>query len=330
MIRKLVDAFYTKIFINILVEKVATVVYIEVCSQDSIVENIQMRFETNSINSKMYEFIKTYIKSSPYYYISILDKSLNQGAVPTCSADEMSRYIDINFSKSVCVSNLWAAYTSEDEINLIEREYKSIGLDFIFSPFVVLSKFFKDKIENNFAMFLLIEDSNISLTIFDNSKLLYAKYIKINLGDDNEDILIDSSLDDDDLLLDEDDIDLDNIDSEDLDDFGDIEDLDSSEDIDEFAEALDMKEIVHESYEAEEDGFNEDYKRFSLIHDCVNSFYKDNTYNSDFIENIFIADAAGVSKDLKKYLEEEMFLSVVIRKIDLCVEVCEMAKMELQ
>ncbi|QOY54267.1 hypothetical protein HUE87_10355 [Candidatus Sulfurimonas marisnigri] len=329
MIAKLIDAFYTKIFINIIVEGTTSVVYVEVCSQGTVVDSVQMRFDTISINSKMYEFIKNYIKSSPYYYISILDKSLTQGAVPTCTAGDMSDYIDVDSSKSVCISNALAVYTSEDEIRLINKEYKSIGLDFIFSPFVIMTRFFNDKIERHFAMFLLVEDLNISFTIFDNSKLLYAKYLNINTNDDKEGLLIDSSLDED-ILLDMDDIDLEEVDSDDLDDFGDIEDLDSSDDIDEFAEALDMKEIVEESYEVEEEeGFNEDYKRFLLIHDCVNSFYKDEECNSDFVESIFIADAIGVSKDLKRYLEEEMFLSVVIRKIDLCVEVCEMAKAEL-
>ncbi|MDD3059526.1 MAG: hypothetical protein PHW94_01110 [Sulfurimonas sp.] len=47
------------------------------------------------------------------------------------------------------------------------------------------------------------------------------------------------------------------------------------------------------------------------------------------MESVYIADGCGVSQDLKRYLEEEMFLSVYVRKIDLAKQVCELAKAEL-
>jgi len=72
-----------------------------------------------------------------------------------------------------------------------------------------------------------------------------------------------------------------------------------------------------------------DYKRFIQIHNSVNNFYNDDKYDSNFIENIYIADAVGVSKDLSKYLKEEMFFHPIVRKIDLNVEVCDMAKAEI-
>ena len=128
------------------------------------------------------------------------------------------------------------------------------------------------------------------------------------------------------------DIDVDEIDE--LEEFGDIEDLDAIEDIDEFAEIKDevqnVTQEVKEEYLPEDDtGFNDDYQRFSLIQDAIRDYYKDDRYNSKFIENIYIADSIGVSSDLKRYLEEEMFLNVYIRQIDLSAEVCDMAKAEL-
>ena len=335
MISKLLDALYTKVFINIVVENHTSFVYIEICSQNSVVDSVERTFETSGLNSSMYEFIKTYIKTSPFYYISILDKSPTQGAIPTCTDAEMRRYVDVvDPIKTICSPSDWSMYTSEQELTSMQMEYKTIGFDFIFSPFSILSRFFEDKIANNLAIYALVQENVISLAVFDNSKLLYADYLDINKEVD-DDILIDSSLDDDDdLLADVDDIDLDSIESgfddDDDDDFGDIEDLDSTDDIDTFAEAADIQEIQSDSYEAElEEGFNLDYSRFSLIHNSINSFYKDKKYESVFLENIYICDAIGVSKDLKKYLEEEMFLSVVIRKINLCTQVCEMAKAEL-
>jgi len=138
--------------------------------------------------------------------------------------------------------------------------------------------------------------------------------------------------------LEDDSIDLEDIDAiEDIDlfdDFGDIEDLDSIEDIDEFSESKDLEEEFHQELEEvplnEADGFNEDYQRFALIQSAVNHFYKDERYESEFIENIYVADGIGVSRDLKRYLEEEMFLSVYIRKIELVSSICELSRLELK
>jgi len=188
-------------------------------------------------------------------------------------------------------------------------------------------------------MFILIEEDSLSLTVFDSSKLLYCEHLDMSNELESEELLLDVNLDDDDILLEEeeeeDSIDLDDIDAiDELDDFGDIADLDSIEDIGEFEEAKDVEEELLEQTEeiyeeGSNDGFNEDYQRFSLIQSSVNRFYKSEKFKSEFVENVYIADAVGVSIDLKRYLEEEMFLNVYIRHVDLSMEVCEIAKMEL-
>jgi heme oxygenase len=120
-----------------------------------------------------------------------------------------------------------------------------------------------------------------------------------------------------------------------MDDFGTIEDLDSLDDIDEFSEAHDVEEEFYQESEEEieqnasDDGFNEDYHRFSLIQNAVNHYYKDPKYKSDFVEMTYIADSVGITPDLKRYLEEEMFFSVYIRKIDLVSEISILAQEEI-
>jgi len=44
---------------------------------------------------------------------------------------------------------------------------------------------------------------------------------------------------------------------------------------------------------------------------------------------MYIADGVGVTNDLKKYLEEEMFLNVYVRRAEIDAEVCELTKKEL-
>ncbi|MCF6308951.1 MAG: hypothetical protein L3J19_00525 [Sulfurimonas sp.] len=333
MIAKFLEALYTKVFINIIVENTSTIVYIEICSRDDVIDSIEKSFDTTSINAKIYDFIKSYSRQSPFCYISVLDNSPLQGAIPTSVSSEMNKYVDMSSVKYIALKD-WAVYTPEYDINAVKHEYRSIGIDFIFSPFLIMFKFFKDKIDSTLSMFVLVEDNYLSLSVFDNSKLLYGEYHDMDNHKDDE-LLMDSSLDEDDISLEIEGIDLDEIDIDNdidsLDDFANIEDLDISGDIDEFSEAQDIEEIIHAHDEdnISSDGFNEDYQRFLLIQSSLSSFYKDDKYESKFIENIYIADGVGVSSDLKGYLEEEMFLSVYVRKINLGASVCNMAKAEL-
>ena len=333
MLDKLFEKLYLKVFVNIVIYRSHTVVYIELCNTKTTVQSIEESFQTVKLNNKVYEFISEYIKESPYYYISILDASSTQGAIHTCKSAQMERYFDKETSKYKCYNDRWAFYTSKSELTRLQQEYKEIGLDFVFSPFVLLANFFKDKINTHLAMFILIEENYITLSVFDNSELLFAKHLDMQNSHESDELLMDDGSDEElDLDIDSS-IDLEDVDvMDDLDDFGDIEDLDSIGEIDEFAEDEEIQENTNDAEEddAESGEFNEDYQRFSLIQSAINRFYKDDTYNSKFIEDTYIADGVGISGDLKRYLEEEMFLSVYVRNLDLCVEVCELAKAEIQ
>ncbi|MDD5371862.1 MAG: hypothetical protein PHO62_00365 [Sulfurimonas sp.] len=326
MITNLLKSLYTKVFINIIIENLQTAVYIEVCSKKEVLQSVRRNFETTTINTKMYDFIQAYAKESPFCYISVLDKSPLQGAVPTCVTSEMGRYCDINSSEYRCFSKDWAFYTSEYDLEAIKYEYRTIGVDFIFSPFVMMANFFRDKIDTTLSMFVLVEDNYLSFTVFDNSKLLYAEYLDMKNHKD-DDLHMESPEEDELEGINLEEVNLEN-DSMVFDDFANIEELDDSDVLDEFSEANEVEQTVEKKVDISHEGFSEDYQRFSLIQSALNTFYKDSKYDGKFVETIYIADGIGVSPDLKSYLEEEMFLSVYVRKIDLCISLCDMAKAE--
>ena len=337
MLTKFFEALYHKVFVNIVVKRSSTDVYIELCSKNGIIESAENSFETLTLTKDMIEFILSYTKESPYFYISILDISIEQGAFPTCSKNRLSYFYDVSSSEHKCSNDSWTYYTSKTDLYEIEKKYHKVGLDFIFSPFTLLSNFFKDKISAHIAMYILIQDSFISLSVFENGLLLYAEQLDMQTSGESDDVLLSQDMSgDDDVSLD-DGIDLEDIDvvdeMEDLDDFGDIEDLDSLEEIDEFSENQDIEEEFYEAdepiVESDESNFNEDYQRFTLIQSALGHYYNDDKYEGKFVENVYIADGVGVSNDLKRYLEEEMYLNVYVRHAELGMELSNLAKMEL-
>jgi hypothetical protein len=67
---------------------------------------------------------------------------------------------------------------------MLQKRYKKIGVDFIFSPFAVLSNLFEEQIKKEMVLLVLIEDGFCTVEIFDKSRLLYAKRNKIKLDDE--------------------------------------------------------------------------------------------------------------------------------------------------
>jgi len=344
VLNKFLKTLYNKVFVNIVVQGTKSMVYVEICSSNvkpELITNAYAEFETASLNSKMLEFINSYTKETPYFYISVLDSSLEQGVIPTCEKNRLSYFADVSASEYKCTQHDWTYFTSKTDLYATEKKYHKIGVDFIFSPFSILVHFFKDKISSTLSMYILIEASSLSIAVFNNDKLLFGNHS--NLYDISEtdglssgdleydfDLELDDGIDLEDVALESSDIDF-------IDDFGDIEDLDAIEDIDEFSVHRDLEEELYQAtkkasdYATEENiqsDSTKDYLRFTLIKDSISTYYKDEKYESEFIENVYIADSVGVSSELKKYLEEEMFLNVYVRQVDIAVEVCKLSKME--
>ncbi len=323
IISKLFERFYNKILVNIVVNRTSSDVYIEVLSKSKVIEHVQKNFSTTTLDENILTFIQNYTKESPFSYVSLLNTSNEQGALPSCDKRVISKIIDLNNMQYKCHEKKWAHYSSRADINNAEKIYKIIGLDYIFSPYSILANFFKEKISSPSTMFILIHDNHISLAIYDNNELLFAECLDMQREKEEEektqsqDIVEenDSTLNDQEYV---------NI-LDDIDEFGDVEDLDS------------MQENLYKEQEEttlirsndNKKDFDEDYQRFLLIHSSLGHYYSDEKYDSQFIESVYIADSIGVGDDLSRYLEEEMFLNVYIRKIDLGYEIAQLVKMEL-
>jgi hypothetical protein len=345
---KIFQLLYNVVLVSITKDSQHYYVYVEIHKNKKIINSDEQIFGTDKKSKDRFlEYIKNFTKETPYFYISYLDDFKEQGAIPTCDEKELENFININDIKKICYNNLWGVYTSKIALKELKKNLEEIGVDFVFSPIFLLYNFYKDKVTLDIALYVLIKDNSITLAVFKASKLLYGDYIDITFS---ENLL---EMDDEIMELDdeennEEDIDLEEIslddDVDELDDFGDIEDLDTLEDIDDFSHSKDLEEELEESYEdVVEDNISQnhikdddtqkslsdDYKRFKAIMESINEFYKNDIYESEFIENIYVADSIGLSGEFKKYLQEEMFMSVYIRHIDIPLELIELTKMEL-
>jgi len=336
ILSKIMHGLYLKIYISIVASSTKTHVSIHTLKGNKIKDTRVKVFEGEELSQNMLSFIHSFTSESPFSYISFLDYSLHQGAVPTCKVEEFLKSSHKDIYTTLCYDS-WVSYTSKIDLGMLEKKYSSLGLDFIFSPFCIIENFFKDKITMQATLYVLIQDENISIAVFENSKLKYAEFADIKndkleselmLGDEKAEL----NFDDDQMSVNLEDIDVDDAFS-DLDDLTNIQDLDSMDEFEDFTEIKvgdkeTKQDLVNTKDEEHSAGFNEEYKRFNAIKNALKTYYTDEKYENNFIESVYIATACDVDNSLKNYLEEELFLKVYVRQVDISTEVFDLAKRE--
>lgn len=344
----LIKNLYQQIFIGIVVQHTQARVCVQMRKGNKLEKEVLKEFEISHSkpSTELNSFIKSYMDESPFSYVAVLNDALTQGALPTCSMHEAESFSDLSSSVTLCNEDEWMVFSEKSELNALQKRFSATGVDFIFSPFLFLSHFFADKLEGKATLLVLIQKDYLSLSIFFEGKLLFAQHFTMVDGVEEEEMteVIEEStedslgfdLDDEDSLsINLDDIDaLDELDAlDDLDNLQDLDDLDDLDDIEDFEESL--NEAVEESevaleeaktkYDSKIDNFSDDYKHFQLIQAALNQFYGDDKYNSQFVEDVYIANTGESGHDLVQFLEEELFVSVYKRTVDIEKEIVKMA-----
>ena len=346
----LIKKLYQQIFIGIVVQHTKMKVCVQLRKGKKLEKEISREFNISHATptAEANEFIKSYMDESPFTYVAVLNDTLTQGAIPTCSMHQAENFNDLASCVTVCNENKWMVYAEKSELNALQKRFLVNGLDFIFSPFFILSNFFSDKTESKTSLLVLIQDDYLSLCIFAEGELLFANHYATKEAIDDESMSADLEesageslgfdLEDEDMSINLDEIDaLDELDAlDDLDNLQDLDDLDDLDEIEDFEESL--NEAVEESevaleeaktkYDSKIDNFSDDYKRFQLIQASLQQFYNDDKYDNQFVEETYIADACESGPDLIKFLEEELFVSAYKRSIDIDKELAKMAIQE--
>lgn len=340
----MIERFYRKIFVAIVQDGGGHDVRIVIQKQSKLLLNESKRFEGESSYDQARTYIRKHTEESPLHYVALLNPKSKQGAFPMCSGHTSDEQEELVGAKTLCRKEEWLVYGSLRELDALQSEYKSIGLDFIFSPFSVLEHFFADKIKGGFALYALALKDSFSVALFENGKLEYAHHYPMH--EEKTLAVEEESLDSFAVGIKVDDeiekgISLDDIESlddldilEELEDLSNIEDLDSLDEIAEFSEdepTFEEKRLSApkgDSIKKQMDQFNNDYHRFELIQRTLIRFYGSDRCRNRFVETVYIADGYGSGNELKRYLEEELFLNVLIRHIDVTDEIIALAKLE--
>jgi len=328
-ISKIVQKKFSNVFIAVFAEKNEYILRYIIVKNGKIITNEDKRFpmdEDKKLSSDIKEFLTSLQNNYKFVYISYLLDSIAQNCVPTCNEKEFSKYnIDKEKIVQICVENRWSAYSLKSDIKWIKEVFEESGIDFIFSPFVILNDFIKSKkqkIKSN--LFLLYTENFITLMIFDKDNLVFSAFFKIPYKE------FDFSEDDEPKPQEYDSItegiELDNIESEDeeFEGFVDITKLDDDTGIEE--EILESaKEDVATSALDDLELYGREVVIFKFISSAIEEYYKNDMYDSEFLEEIIIYNDSNISNDIITMIENDLFLDVEIHSIDIKEEIINMS-----
>ncbi len=312
---------------------IAVVVYEESCSikvkrikkRETLLEE-EKEFELHSkerLSKDAIDYIQILQEEVEQTYIILFLNSYGQGVVPSCLKSDYKKYhIDYNNVKEICIDKKYSIYASLIDIKWAEKLFSQTGIDFIFSPFLILHSLIKSDLSKNgdsIVLYMMNCVNSITVMIFKEKRLLYGAFINIAKEEDllNSDFEGDDQEDDslEDEMLEEIDLDME------------MEENPEIMDILEDAQK-DQKQSENENVEVLHRLFGQDLRLVKYFDASLREFYENDLYDSDFITAVKIYDSCDLSQEVIEYLKEQLLVDIKKEPINLHDRLLKLAMAE--
>ncbi len=280
-------------------------------------DSSQKSFDIKSkelLGKEVVDYLNDLQSSNEQTYVSLFLNTLGQGVVSGCEDGDFDKLgIESDSIKRICVDNNFSVYASLIDLKWIHGIFQNVGLDYIYSPFLVLNRCIKESKQNDAVLYILRTNNGMTLMVKNSKKLLYGSFFNIAkeanmLHEDFDDLDDDAKFEDE--LLEEIEID---------DDF-------TNDDVNEIDDVMDFMEESEISHNLPVD----DTRFIKYLTISLKEFYESDLYESEFITKIEIYNASlDISKELIKHLEDDLLLEINVNSVDLLDIVAQLAKKEI-
>ena len=271
--------------------------------------------DEQTLSQNIVDYINKLQQQYTRSYVVTLLNSQGQGIIPTCDSSKFSDYnIDKRYIYNICVDNLFTNFASKIEIKFLQKLFSNTGIDLIFSPFTMLKNLSIDDLNSDeVKLHILYTSSNATLLITKEGKYIFGSFFKtIEERDplytdyeENEDEEDEFEIEDE-FEFEEDDLDFEYSEDEDL----------ASDDVE-----LDYKQELE---------LIQTNKLFAHnLNSILKEFYSKPIYEGNFIDTVKIYSEEKIEDSIIEYIENELFLSVKVNKIDFDKELLNLIYKEL-
>ena len=346
---RIFQKYLSNIFISIVQQSNEWIIYSKVIKNGVLKAKFSKTFEvkeSDKLPDKMQEYLIEIQAEYNFSYLALFLDSMGQGAISgVTAADFEKNSVELKSVTHFDIQKKWSVYASFIDINWVKKLFVNIGIDFIYSPFMVqYSLIKKQKLKIQPVMYMLNHQDSVTISVFENGNLLFGAYFKtttddnLSSGEDEdwenaeEEVGIENIAELDNI---EDDIEDDISGIDELEDLGELDDLMGDEESPSFEDIKsEEQDLGHfEGEEAGEDSdlelFGRDILIYKYLKSSLNEFYKNSLYKSSFIDTIVIYDGYEVSSELIGMIEEELLMDIEMNKIDISDAICGMIRSEV-
>ena len=347
-IRTVLQKKFQNLFVAIVLNETECVLRCKVLKNGAITKVFTKTFALtpplDALDKTIEDYLMNLQDEYQFVYIAFLLNSLGQGAISgTGNATFTKHNVDIQNVHNVTLHNQWSAYASYIEIKWAKNLFAEVGLDLLYSPFIILNDFVvSQKLKNKPTCYLLNCQDFFVLVIMEDKKLHFGAFFRTQSNTFTQTSEVNdwesetqeegiSNLGELPELMEEEDEDESN-----LGDFAALGDADDFQSVDSFSDVDEVKTLGHFKgidNVREEDTSLELYGRDLLVYKYLKSsleeYYHNPLYVSEFIEEIIIFDGYEVSSDLIHQLEDELMMDVEIHKVDVSDRLCDIAVKEI-
>lgn len=361
----LIKKYFTYAYLNIAYEYKACTVHTLFTKDGKIKSSEDKRFKSydNSMPMDAINYVDKMTSKYRFSYVTVLNESVSQSIMEMCEKDGIHEDGDYVW---VCVERTWGAVSKQEDIDEIQEKHDRIGgVDFIFSPYIVLWRLIKEREKDEKKMYILNIKSSVALVVADTKNVEYGAFFAM-LTNEMQSIeeIPDEIESDGDSVKDEmsDDFEIEGEEESqnteesqkvgeehELDELDGLESLDEATGLEEFDEGSSEKDasekkegetIVDENAKKEdkfdeaqhEESFEEFARGVEIINqikETLNDYYKNPNMSSDFIDKITIFDNTGLSEETINYMSDVLLLDIDKQEIDIGATVNKLSKDEI-
>jgi len=298
-------------------------IYVKKIKNSKVIYRSKKSFDIESkdqLSVKVINYLNTLQEEHEQTYVSLFLNTLGQGAISGCNTGAYEKFgVDKKNVKSICVDNEFTIYASLIDIHWVDKIFQKVGLDFIFSPFLILNNFAKKDISDDREVKLYILNTYNGLTIMikQDKKLLYGSFFNIA----KEENLLHEDFDGSDSSVEI------NLEEELFEEFDEDDELEEMQDLDDGSDFSDESDIDDGDLQSHMSQM--DARLVKYIDASLKEFYYSDLYESAFISKVKIYDDAGMNKEVIRHIENELLLDISAENISILDIIIDIAEEEV-
>ena len=341
--------YFSNLFVAIVIEEGECRLLGKVIKNSRVTKTIEAVFENpdmDKIDPKVIEYLQQKEKEYHGMYVSLFLDSMGQGAIPGTDAGAFERYsIDLKHVNHFKMPGEWSIYASYIDVKWAKGMFDFIGLDLLYSPFVMLYHCIeKQGFRAKTTLYMYNHHNSFALAVFKENTLLFGAFFKTVTQDstvESSSLDMVEEMDDWESAAEETGVEnliaLDELDEEE--EFHSLDDLDSLDSMEEMVSLDDdalhtfdegpmlenNEDVMLENAESSMALFGRDMVVYKYLKSSIDEFYKNSLYASDFIEDVVIFDNYEMSRTMLGILESELMMRVQVEKIKTLEIMCDIS-----